>query len=416
MEKLKKSTLYLTKTFLLANLESEIEEAKDNYSKVNAIIGYLKAYIEEESRIHDLFDESDPDGVSKALLYYSGKSNPFVHEKIELLSNRDSRYGEIAKQIVEDKSTESADLEKIKKYLENLDILKLKDFKAAGKWFTANKNFQDKMQLLINELNILLDKKDVKPINLLVCGPSGSGKTFFFKQLCSEINSNTKILDVKLSDIQNDKKNRIEKHFLKIYKQIFGKSKKKSICFSLIDEFDIKIDGNYIFSEMLGPFSGDEFSIGNKNIRLYNLVNCFAGSSFCKVEEFEEFSKTSSMESRTRDFLSRIPIQFRINLPSLNDSFEERIVRAVSIAINKNKSITSFNRIALFYFGATIFKDTRQLDNIIDSSCLKMPKKSKNFSWDDLDIDIKEKSNFIINNDHLIKEIIKNQLTLVEPI
>ena len=131
-----------------------------------------------------------------------------------------------------------------------------------------------------------------------------------------------------------------------------------------VDEVDSQLDGKQIFQRLIAPINGDPFFFLQKQVSFskQNLVVFYALSS--KMEDNEGAHKWP-------DFLSRIPAEHQIQLPSFASPIE-RMYRAVSMLPRGSLPIMKVEAAALLYVGLRDWTSSRELEQAIDLAKLRV--------------------------------------------
>ena len=208
---------------------------------------------------------------------------------------------------------------------------------AIGRYVTCTEGFKKELSALERTVMTYVGReKPSRPLNLLLAANPGSGKSFLVKELSRKISGHTEFLEFHVASFR-----KIDDLFA-IFQRIQSLNLEGKLPFVLLDEVDGKVDGEYIFANLLAPLWDGVFHIGQERHHLGRAVLFFAASAllsspsvqnvlgttdqrFTYLEFAEKWRRKVKAELReskipkARDFIDRIdlllcipPIDFTI--------------------------------------------------------------------------------------------------------
>lgn len=275
----------------------------------------------------------------------------------------------------------------------DFDRLDLADYSVAGGWRTTDIEFKEKIKNWIDQYRNIVNGENFNMQSALICAPSGSGKTFFVKECYRSIRLDFILKRINIGEIPDN----IESYFEAYFKEIFSELNNNNKVISLIDEFDVDVNGQYIFKYFLDILQNHEVKIDGKKKKLQNVFFFFVGSGSDSIQDFTQFTRELPKQHRAIDFLRRIDSGDQIDLPGINDSYDEKIVRAVSCAIGHKPDIEHFEKIALYWIGKSHFESAHSMNIIMSKTCQKLVSR-KIVKYDDIAIGSQKRHEFLKDN------------------
>ena len=214
----------------------------------------------------------------------------------------------------------------------------LKSEGTIGRFITCTQGFKQELNALEQTVNTYVDRqRPSRPLNLLLAANPGSGKSFLVKELSKQISGDTEFLEYHVASFR-----KLDDLF-SIFQRIQSLNLEGKLPFVLLDEVDGRVDGRYIFPNLLAPLWDGVFHIGQERHHLGRAVLFFAASALLSspskqnvlgpidkevtylefAEKWRRKVKAELRESevpKARDFIDRIdlllcipPIDFAIS-------------------------------------------------------------------------------------------------------
>ena len=238
------------------------------------------------------------------------------------------------------------------------------------RYVTCTEGFKTELAALERTVTTYVDReKPSRPLNMLLAANPGSGKSFLVKELSKQISGDTEFLEYHVASFR-----KLDDLF-SIFQRIQSLNLEGKLPFVLLDEVDGKVDGEYIFPNLLAPLWDGVFHIGQERHHLGRAVLFFAASALLSSPSIEnvlgqtyqqvsypEFAekwrrkvKAELRESeipKARDFIDRIdlllcipPIDFTI---SDGDPAEEYKLLACILVKKHFPSVTRIEKAAVW--------------------------------------------------------------------
>jgi hypothetical protein len=145
---------------------------------------------------------------------------------------------------------------------------------TLGRFITCTEGFKKELRSLEQTVKIYVTRdKPSRPLNLLLAANPGSGKSFLVKELSKQISGDTEFLEYHVASFR-----KLDDLF-SIFQRIQSLNLEGKLPFVLLDEVDGKVDGEYIFPNLLAPLWDGVFHIGQDRHHLGRAVLFFAASA-----------------------------------------------------------------------------------------------------------------------------------------
>lgn len=145
---------------------------------------------------------------------------------------------------------------------------------TIGRFITCTEGFKKELSALEQTVKTYVKReKPSRPLNLLLAATPGSGKSFLVKELSKQIAADTEFLEYHVASF------RTLDDLLSIFQRIQSINLQGKLPFVLLDEVDGKVDGNYVFPNLLAPLWDGVFHTGHESHHLGRAVLFFAASA-----------------------------------------------------------------------------------------------------------------------------------------
>ena len=241
---------------------------------------------------------------------------------------------------------------------------------TIGRYITCTEGFKNELSALERTVTTYVGReKPSRPLNMLLAANPGSGKSFLVKELSKQISGDTEFLEYHVASFR-----KLDDLF-SIFQRIQSLNLEGKLPFVLLDEVDGKVDGEYIFPNLLAPLWDGVFHIGQERHHLGRAVLFFAASALLSspsidnvlgqtdqqvsypefAEKWRRKVKAELRESeipKDRDFIDRIglllcipPIDFAI---SDGDPAEEYKLLACVLVKKHFPAVTRIEKAAVW--------------------------------------------------------------------
>ena len=153
---------------------------------------------------------------------------------------------------------------------------------TIGRYVTCTEGFKKELGALERTVTTYVDReKPSRPLNMLLAANPGSGKSFLVKELSKQISGDTEFLEYHVASFR-----KLDDLF-SIFQRIQSLNLEGKLPFVLLDEVDGKVDGEYIFPNLLAPLWDGVFHIGQERHHLGRAVLFFAASALLSSPNIE---------------------------------------------------------------------------------------------------------------------------------
>lgn len=176
----------------------------------------------------------------------------------------------------------------------------LKSDGTIGRFITCTEGFKHELNALDQTVNTYVEReKPSRPLNLLLAANPGSGKSFLVKELSKQISGDTEFLEYHVASFR-----KLDDLF-SIFQRIQSLNLEGKLPFVLLDEVDGKVDGNYIFPNLLAPLWDGVFHIGQERHHLGRAVLFFAASALLSSPSTQNVLGTVDKKVTYLDFADK---------------------------------------------------------------------------------------------------------------
>lgn len=210
---------------------------------------------------------------------------------------------------------------------------------VVGRFVTCNSGFEQELAALKETVAAYVRReKPARPMNILLAATPGSGKSFLVKQLAKSISKDAEFLEYHVASFRD------VGDFFSILQRIQSSNLEGKLPFVLLDEVDGKVNGRYLFPNLLAPLWDGIFHVGQDQHHLGRAVLFFAASALLpspsiqnvlgssgKPATYSEFANAwrnkvqvaleESTVEKARDFVDRI--DFLLCIPPIDFAIED---------------------------------------------------------------------------------------------
>ena len=168
---------------------------------------------------------------------------------------------------------------------------------TIGRFITCTEGFKQELRALDQTVDTYVKReKPSRPLNLLLAANPGSGKSFLVKELSKQISGDTEFLEYHVASFR-----KLDDLF-SIFQRIQSLNLEGKLPFVLLDEVDGRVDGDYIFPNLLAPLWDGVFHIGQERHHLGRAVLFFAASALLSSPSIQNVLGTTDKNVTYLDF------------------------------------------------------------------------------------------------------------------
>ncbi|MEZ5358234.1 MAG: AAA family ATPase [Candidatus Zixiibacteriota bacterium] len=247
-------------------------------------------------------------------------------------------------------------------FISDKNKIDLHEYQVFGELVTTSSQYKTELLYLLNDLSAKAYSNGLEtPYTNLICAAPGIGKSTIVKEIHKSLKK-TPFCQTDLSEYDNTEQ-AINNHLQDIYELI--RSSKNSIVMACIDEIDTSRNGQYIFSKLIKPMYGKEFTL-KKGVKtsFNNLIWLFIASSANSSDEFKKMF--SGKVNKAKDFISRI--KRPCDLTGKITDPKEKIVLFIFLLLKKAPHIMYVEASALVNVGVQEFETTRDIESFAEKT------------------------------------------------